>query len=77
MTPEQRRLRAQVAANSRWSRPMSSEDQADAARAAIFRRLERGVDPLGELSPDERQRRVRSAARALSARLNSAKARKR
>jgi hypothetical protein len=77
MTPEQRRLRAQVAANTRWSRLMSREDQADAARAAIFRRLEREVDPLGELPPDERQRRVRSAARALSARLNSARARKR
>jgi hypothetical protein len=76
MTPAQRRLRAQVAANTRWSRPMSREDQADAARAAIFRRLEHEVDPLGQLPPDERQRRVRSAARALSARLNSARTRK-
>ena len=77
VTPEQRRLRAQIAANTRWSRPMSREDQADAARAAIHERLEREVDPLRELSPDERGRRVRSAARALSAKLNSAKARKR
>ena len=52
MTPEQRRLRAQIAANTRWSRPMAREDQADAAR----------------------KRRVRAAARAFSARLNSAKA---
>jgi hypothetical protein len=77
VTPEQRRLRAQIAANTRWSRPMSREDQADAARAAIYERFEREVDPLGELPPDERDRRVRSAARALSARLNSAKARNR
>ena len=77
MTPEQRRLRAQIAANTRWSRPMSREDQSDAARAAIYQRLEREVDPLGELPPDERDRRVRSAARALSAELNLAKARKR
>lgn len=77
MTPEQRRLRAQIAANTRWSRPMSREDQSDAARAAIYERLEREVDPLGELPPDERDRRVRSAARALSAKLNLAKARKR
>ena len=76
MTPEQRRLRAQIAANTRWSRPMSREDQADAARAAIFRRLECQVDPHGELPPDERDRQVRSAARALSARLNSARIRK-
>jgi hypothetical protein len=76
VTPEQRRLRAQLAANTRWSRPMAREDQADAARAAIHQRLEREVDPLGQLPPDERDRRVRSAARALSAELNLAKARK-
>ena len=55
---------------------MSREDQADAARAAMHDRLERQVDPLGELPPDERERRVSSAARALSAELNLAKARK-
>jgi len=76
MTPEQRRLRAQLAANCRWSRPLSREDQADAARAAMHQRLARQVDPLGELPPDERDRRVRTAARALSARLNLAKASK-
>jgi len=76
VTPEQRRLRAQLAANTRWSRPMSREDQADAARAAIHRRLERQVDPLRQLPPDERDRRIRSAARALSAELNLARARK-
>lgn len=46
-------------------------------RTAMFTRLEREVDPQGKLSPDERARLVRSAARALSAKLNSAKARKR
>lgn len=76
MTPEQRRLRAQIAANTRWSRPMSREDQADAARAAIHQRLERLVDPLRQLPPAECERRIRSAARALSAELNLAKARK-
>ena len=35
------------------------------------------VHPLGELSPDERDRRVHSVAWALSAKLNLAKARKR
>ena len=47
MTPEQRRLRAQIAANARWSRPMARVDQATAARAAIFARLARQVDPAG------------------------------
>jgi hypothetical protein len=55
---------------------MSREDQADAARAAIHRRLERVVDPLRQLPLAERERRIRSAARALSAELNLAKARK-
>jgi hypothetical protein len=77
MTPEQRRLRAQIAANARWSRYMAREDQAAAARSAIFARLEREVDPDGQLPPDERARLVKSAARELSGRLNAAKARKR
>ena len=64
MTPEQRRLRAQIAANTRWSRPMAREDQAEAARSAFYARLERQVDPQGRLPPDERERRVRAAARA-------------
>jgi hypothetical protein len=76
MTPEQRRLRAKIAANARWSRYMAREDQADAARAAIFRRLEAEVDPEGRLSPSERAVLVASAARRLSAKLNAARARK-
>jgi hypothetical protein len=77
MTPEQRHLRARIAANVRWSKPMARADQADAARAAMYARLERQVDPQGRLPPDERDQLVRAAARALSARLAAAKARKR
>jgi hypothetical protein len=78
MTPEQRRLRAKIAANVRWSKPMARADQADAARSAIFARLQRQVDPQqGTLPPAERDELVRAAARALSARLCSAKARNR
>lgn len=77
MTPEQRRLRAQIAANTRWSRYMAREDQAEAARAALIRRLEREVDPDGTLSPDQRAVLVRAAVRRMSARMNAAKARKR
>jgi hypothetical protein len=43
MTAEQRCLRAQIAANTRWSRPMAREDQAEAARSAFYTRLERSV----------------------------------
>lgn len=77
MTPEQRRLRAQIAANARWSKYMAREDQAAVARSAIFTRLEREVDPEGRLPPDERAKLVKAAARELSARLNAAKAWKR
>ena len=77
MTPEERRLRAKIAANVRWSKPMARADQADAARTAIYARLERQVDPHGTLLPAERDELVRAAARALSARLLAAKSRKR
>jgi hypothetical protein len=77
MTPEQRRLRAKIAANIRWSKPMARADQADAARAAIFARLERQVDPQGRLAPAERDVLVRAAARVLSNRLVAARVRKR
>jgi hypothetical protein len=45
VTPEQRRLRAQIAANARWSRYMAREDQAYLARNAFFARMERQVTP--------------------------------
>jgi hypothetical protein len=77
VTPEQRRLRAQIAANARWSRYLAREDQSEAARAAMRTRLEREVDPTGALSPAERAPLVRAAARKLSAELHAAKARKR
>ena len=77
VTPEQRRLRARIAANARWSHPTARADQATAARAAIFTRLERQVDPTGLLTPEERAALVRSAGRRLGAELNAARARKR
>jgi hypothetical protein len=56
---------------------MAREDQAGAAHSAIYARLEREVDPQGTLPPDERDHRMHSAARALSAKMNAAKAGKR
>jgi hypothetical protein len=55
----------------------SRADQADAARSAMLARLERQVDPAGELPPSQRSILVRAAARQLSATLNAARARKR
>jgi hypothetical protein len=77
VTPEQRRLRARIAANARWSRPLARADQAAAARAAILARLERQVDPAGLLTPEERAALVRSAGRRLGAELNAARTRRR
>jgi len=77
MTSEQRRLRAQIAANVRWSKYMAREDQAYLARQAFFARLEREVDPECKLAPEVRAQLIKAAARAHSARLNAAKARKR
>jgi hypothetical protein len=77
VTPEQRRLRARIAANARWSRPLARADQAAAARAAILARLERQVDPGGMLTPEERAALLRSAGRRLGAELNAARTRKR
>jgi hypothetical protein len=74
--PGQHRLRAQLAANTLWSRPMIRQGQADAARSALYEHLEREVDPYGLRPPDERDRMARSAAQALLTPLNSAKARK-
>jgi hypothetical protein len=68
LTPEQKRLRAQIAANTRWSR----EDPAlNAARgqAGLMARFEREVDPNNELDPAERARRAAAAHRAHMARL--------
>ena len=56
---------------------MARADQADAARTAIAMRIEREVDPEGQLPPDQRTALARAAARRLSAQLNAAKARKR
>jgi hypothetical protein len=77
MTPEQRRLRAKIAANARWSRPFAREDQAAAASAALRARFEREADPDGTVPPEKLARLVRAKAREHSARLNAAKARKR
>jgi hypothetical protein len=74
----QRRLAAQVAAHTRWSRQDGVEGTA-AARAAFLDRFERQVDPDGVLAPAERARRAVSARKAYFARLalKSAQARAR
>jgi hypothetical protein len=76
MTPEQRALRARIAAHTRWSREDPREGTA-AARAAFNDRFEREVDPDGLLPRDERQRRAECARKAYFARLALASSRAR
>ena len=70
LTPEQRSQRARLAAHSRWARPLAREEQAEAARAALWRRFERQVDPDGVLPEAQRAQLAMNAAKAHSARMN-------
>ncbi len=76
MTPEQRVLRAKIAAHVRWSRQDPVEGTSS-ARAAFLERFEREVDPDQVLPPDERARRAEHARKAHFSRLAMASARAR
>lgn len=76
LSPEQRSMRASIAANERWSR----EDPRPAmarARAGWMRSFEHRVDPDLTLSPEERARRAHAAMRAHMGRLALASSRAR
>jgi hypothetical protein len=76
VTPEQRVLRAKLAANSRWARPFAREAQAEAMRAYNLRRLREQVDPHGLLPDDVVEPLVRSAAKAHAAKMQLARAKR-
>jgi len=73
---QERQERARLGAGTRWSKPGARERQADAARAAMYRRLRDQVDPDGVMSPDELADAIRAATAANAARLRLAKLRK-
>jgi hypothetical protein len=64
MTPAQRRLGAQIAANTRWSQTPDRTAATAAARQAADARFEALVDPNGELAPDVRAQLAENARRA-------------
>jgi hypothetical protein len=76
LTPEQRSLRARIAANTRWSRE-SGRPNAIRGQRGLYAKFEKQVDPEGRLSPVERAKRTEAAYRAHMARLalKSSKAR--
>ena len=64
MNAQERQERARLGAGTRWSKPGARERQADAARAAMYRRLRDQVDPDGVMSPDELADAIRAATAA-------------
>lgn len=74
----ERRLIAQLAANTRWAHA-DREEATQRARDAFMARFEREVDPDGRLSPQERQKRAENARKAYMQRLSlkSAQSRRR
>lgn len=75
LTPEQRSLRARIAAHELHAKGGTNTAP---AREAFLARFERQVDPEGVLHPDERARRAEHARKAYFAKLAlaSAKARR-
>ncbi len=68
LTPEERALRARIAAHALHSKCDSKELTAK-ARESFMARFEAEVDPEGILSPSERKRRAEHARKAYFARL--------
>lgn len=77
LTPQQRVIRAQIAA-ARLHATHDSREVTAPARQAFMARFEEEVDPGGTLPPEERQRRVEHAKRAYFLKLafRSSKARR-
>jgi hypothetical protein len=79
LTPTQRRLRAQVAANTRWAMAPEGDRRATGRRgqAGLLSRFAREIDPDGTLPPEELAKRVENARQAHMARLALASSRAR
>lgn len=69
MTPEERILRARLAAHRRWANTSDPSAATAPARRAFNERFLREVDPAGVLPEVERQRRAESARKAYYASL--------
>jgi hypothetical protein len=54
MTPEQRSLRASIAAHVQWAKESDPPARTAGARQAFLERFEREADPDGVLDPAER-----------------------
>ena len=77
LTPEQRTIRAKLAAHARWSKVEDRTAATAPARQALHDRIAAEIDPDNRLDPLERAKRVDSAVKAHMLRLSlkSSKAR--
>lgn len=64
LTPEQRALRARLAAHVRWSKARDRAAELAKARATFMSRFEKEVDPNGEMTPEARALAAESARKA-------------
>jgi hypothetical protein len=69
LTPDQRSLRARIAAHSLHAKVTDPAAHTAPARRAFADRFEREVDPDGTLEPGERARRAEHARKAYFSRL--------
>lgn len=72
LTPEERTLRARLAAHTKWARCTDASEATSRARANGPGSIEywlKKVDPDGELPEKERLRRAQSAKKAFYARI--------
>ena len=72
LSPDERRIRAQIAAHARWAKA-----EREWARDRVLQRFAKEVDPDGVLSPDERCRRAENARNAHMLRMRLAASRAR
>ena len=71
LTPAERKLRASIAANTRWANTERAERQrlADNGQAGLLRRFATEVDPAGTMPAAERDKRARNLLSAHMKRL--------
>ncbi len=77
LSPEQRAMRASIAAHTQWAKESDPSARTAQARAAFLAKFEAEADPEGVLDPAERARRAEHLRRAHFTRLALASSRAR
>jgi hypothetical protein len=77
LTPEQRAMRASIAAHVQWAKESDPTARTQAARDGFMRRFEVEADPDDVLEPAERARRAEHLRRAYFTKLALASSRAR